>query len=280
MTILYVGAKVLAQQTTAPTAEQEWTVNDIASQMFFCTRQRAGPLVKECRSLRPRFSSADTAADRKAKNEIIRCAHSAVCRTQADRLELRLALFEYDGVHYTLTFDNANLPKTFANVRKTLRAFMARASRWRKGAPFDWIYCIEGKHGDHRYHIHMILRDEDFPPAVVRFLWKAGEVDDEPVLRKEGGYRRLAEYLNKESPDGFIIPIGRHPWSCSRSLSQKLPPAERWQEDSGVIDIPDAIIWARRGERTNDFGSHYYGSYIQEKKSYLQSRAHTRAVPS
>ena len=237
--------------------------------LFYCTRQRAGPLIKECRSIRPRLSADDTRDDRKAKNEIIRYAHSAVCRTQADRLELRLALFEFDGLHCTLTYDNDHLPPDFAGVRRSLRAFMARLSRWRKGAPFDWIYCIEGKHGDHRYHIHMVLRDSDFPPAVVRYLWKAGEVDDEPVLRKEGGYRRLAEYFNKESPDGFIIPIGRHPWSCSRSLSQKLPPPERWRDSSNLIEIPDEIVWARRGERTNDFGSYYYGSYILNKQEYF-----------
>ena len=59
-------------------------------QTFYCVRQRAGPLVKECRSIRPRLSQEDTRDDRKAKNELIRYAHSAVCRTQADRLELRL----------------------------------------------------------------------------------------------------------------------------------------------------------------------------------------------
>lgn len=237
--------------------------------MWWCTRQQAGPLIKECRAVRPRLSQADTREDRKAKNEILRYAHSSVCRTQVDRLELRLALYEYEGQHYILTFDNDHLPSDFSGVRKVLRAFMARALRWRKGAPFDWIYCIEGKHGDHRYHIHMVLRDSDFPPAVVRFLWKYGEVDDEPVLRKEGGYRRLAEYFNKESSDGFVIPIGRHPWSCSRSLRQKLQPAEKWCDTSGLILIPDEVVWARRGDRSNDFGSYYYGSYILNKKEYF-----------
>ena len=79
----------------------------------------------------------------------------------------------------------------------------------------------------------------------------------------------MAEYLNKESSDGFVIPIGRHPWSCSRSLSQQLPPAERWRDASGLIKIPDEVIWARRGDRTNDFGSYYYGSYILQKNSTL-----------
>lgn len=248
--------------------------------LWYCVRQRAGPLVKECRAIRPRLSQYDTREDRREKNVIIKSPHSAVCRTQADRLELRLALFGYEGSHHTLTYDNEHLPRDFAGVRKTLRAFMARAKRWNEGDPFDWIYCIEGKHGDHRYHIHMVLRDSDLPPAVVRFLWKYGEVWDEPVLMKEGGYRRLAEYFNKERSDGFVIPIGRHPWSCSRSLSHQLPPPERWKDSSGCIEIPDNVIWARRGDCTNDFGAYYYGSYIQQKETeffFKMSRAPARA---
>lgn len=230
--------------------------------IWYCVRQRAGPLIKECRALRPRLSQNDTYEDQKAKNEIKKLQHSAVCRTQEDRLELRLALFGYTGVHYTLTYDSLHLPRDFAGVRKTLRSFMGRAKRFNDETPLDWIYCIEGLHGDHRYHIHTVLRDEEFPPAVVRYLWKYGNVDDEPVLMKDGGYRRLAEYFNKERSDGFWIPIGRHPWSCSRSLGQKLPPPERWKDDSGCIEIPDNVIWARRGDCVNDFGAYYYGSYI------------------
>jgi len=235
--------------------------------LWDCTRQRAGPLVKECRALRPRLSAKDSREDRREKNAVLRSPNTAVCRSQTDRLELRLALFGYEGSHYTLTFDALHLPPDFAGVRASFRAFMARARRWRKGAPFDWIYCIEGKHGDHRFHIHTVFRDMDFSPAEIRYLWRQGDVDDEPVLLKEGGYRRLAEYFNKESPDGIIIPIGRHPWSCARSLSRQLGPPERWRDSSGVIEIPDAVFWARRGGTQNDFGSYYYGSYIYEKNS-------------
>ena len=91
-------------------------------------------------------------------------------------------------------------------------------------------------------------------------------MDDEPVLRKEGGYRRLAEYFNKERPDGFKIPLGKHPWSCNLSLSRSLEPPEEWEDESGVIDIPNDVLWARRGQVTNDFGAYYYASYILPKK--------------
>ena len=239
-------------------------------QLWFCCRQRAGPLVKECRALRPRLSSDDSPQDRRDKNEIIRSPHSAVCRSQADRLELRLALFGYEGNHYTLTYDDEHLPKNFAGVRNTLRAFFLRAKRWRNGRPFDYIYCIEGKHGDHRFHIHSVFRDHQLPPAVMQYLWKYGEVDDEPVLRgKHDSYRRLAKYFNKEATDGIVIPIGARPWVCSRSLSAQLPAPERWQDSSGVIHIPDDVYSSGRASTQNEFGSYYYGWYIEPKNSTL-----------
>jgi len=192
-----------------------------------------------------------------------------VTRTQVDRLELRLAMFGYEGSHYTLTYDWEHLPKDWDAVRRYFRAFRKRAERWRKGALYDWSGCIEGLHGDHRYHIHIVLRDSQFSPAEVRYLWKGGDVDDEPLLRKEGGYRRLAEYFNKERPDGFKIPLGKHPWSCNRPLSQSIQLPEEWEDDTGVIEIPDDVLWARRGQTVNDFGAYYYASYILPKKSGL-----------
>ena len=40
--------------------------------IWTCVRQRAGPLVKECRAIRPRLSSNDTPYERTEKNKILR----------------------------------------------------------------------------------------------------------------------------------------------------------------------------------------------------------------
>jgi len=243
-----------------------------------CCRQRAGPLVKECRALRPRLSSDDTQDDAKKKNDLRRRQRCAVNRKQVDRLELRLALFGWTGTHYTLTFDPEHLPNRFADVRKALAAFLRRVRRWRgeEKPPLDYIYAIEGLHGDHRYHIHFICDYYDLSPVEISKLWGLGFVDDEPVLLKTGGYRRLAEYLNKERTDGVVIPIGRHPWSCSRSLTAKLPPAERWTSNSGVIQIPDDVMWCRRSAEANDFGAYYFGTWIQPDSSRACARVRAR----
>lgn len=232
--------------------------------VWICVRQRAGPLVKECRSIRPRLSASDTIYERTEKNKILRPPRdSSVCRTRVDRLELRLALFGYEGSCYTLTFDREHEPEKFQDVRRAWRRFLYRLQKWRQ-RPFDYVYLIEGKHGDHRYHIHLVLRDSDFSPAEVRHLWRYGQyVDDEPLLRyPRDSYRRTAKYFSKESTDGIIIPISSRTWVCSRSLLQKLPPVECWRDDSGEIPIPKDARCHGIYNTANEFGQYRYAWYI------------------
>lgn len=245
--------------------------------IYHCTRQRAGNLVKECRALRPRYKPDETALDHRAKAQLKKYQKCAVNRRQVDRLEIRLAILGPTGTHYSLTYDNEHLPPDFLGVRRDLRAFLSRTRRWREGEPLDYAYAIEGLHGDHRLHIHFVSRYEDLSPIEMQHLWRNGQVEDEPVLLThryrdpstgvwvevcDGGYRRLAEYLNKERTDGVVIPIGRHPWSCSRHLNAQVLPPEVWMDSSNQIDIPSSALWSRRSSMENDFGAYYYGSWI------------------
>ncbi len=234
---------------------------------WYCVRQRAGPLVKECRSIRPRLSAGDTPWERTEKNKILRPPRdSSVCRTRVDRLELRLALFGDEGSVYALTFDREHEPGTFRDVRRLWRSFLYRLKKWR-GRPFDYIYLIEGRHGDRRFHIHLVLRDGDFSPAEVRHLWKYGQdVDDQPLLRyPRDSYRRTAKYFNKEATDGITIPISARTWVCSRSLSRKLPPAECWRDDSGEIPVPKDARSQGIYNTSNVFGVYRYAWYLEAK---------------
>ena len=183
-----------------------------------------------------------------------------------DRLELRLATFGFDGSHYTLTYDADHLPPDYGQVRKSFRAFRARLKRWNDNELFDWLGCIEGRHGDKRLHIHAILRDDDFAAADVRRIWHGGDIDQEPVLMQDGGFRRLAKYFNKERPDGYVIPLDKKPWTGSRGLQQQIPVTERWEDVSPEIRVPDNIVWCRRGNQVNDFGAYYYASYILKER--------------
>ena len=236
--------------------------------VWYCVRQRAGPLVKESRSIRPRLSAGDSPWEQAEKNKILRPPRdSAVCRTRVDRLELRLALFGYEGSVYTLTFDREHEPERFQDVRRAGRSFLYRLKKWR-GRGFDYVYLIEGRHGDHRYHIHLVLRDSDFSPAEIRHLWRFGSnVDDQPLLRNlQDSYRRTAKYFNKEATDGIVIPIGGRTWVCSRSLVRQLPPVECWRDSDGFIPVPEDVRCKGFYHTANEFGAYRYAWYIESQK--------------
>lgn len=208
---------------------------------WYCCRQRAGPLVKECRALRPRLSGDDLPSERSGKRESQKHIRTAVNRSDKDRIELRLAAIGWDATHYVLTFDNEHLPKNYSGVQAAQRSFIKTVRRWRQkcGKPpdFDWLAVIEGKHGDHRWHIHFIADYDELSPAEVCVLWRFGfpTEDDEsyigaPVLLDQKGFRRLAEYLDKEAR-----PVGKRKYTCSRSLDRKIGEPARWEADSGSI---------------------------------------------
>ena len=238
--------------------------------LWVCVRQKAGPLVKESRALRPRLSGNDTPYERTEKNKILRPPRdSSVCRSRVDRLELRLALFGFDGWVHTLTFDDQHLPKTFGDVRKVWRSFLRRLSLWHEWSR-DYVYVIEGKHGDHRYHIHLVTRYSDFSPAEIRYLWGYGMVKDEPLLlHPRDTYRRTAKYFNKEATDGITIPISARTWVCSKSLVEKLPPMECWRDTTGRIDVPQDCRCHGTYSTNNEFGQYRYSWYIDRENMCL-----------
>ena len=237
------------------------------AEQYYCVRQRAGKLVKEYRgTVPPRFSPSDTDEDRRAKADLKAQRRTVFNRDSTDRLELMLALLGKHATEYVLEFDDEHLPQRFADVRKALRAFLRRTERYRGGRPLDWAATVEGLHGAHRYHVHLVTDYYQLAPAEVRLLWGCGEVTDWPVFKRHGkviGYRYLARYLTKERSDGIIIPIGRHPWSCSRSLRAKLPPPEVWLDESDRIEIPEGALLPRMRSGGSQFGSYRVASWIE-----------------
>ena len=231
---------------------------------WYCCRQVAGPLVKESRALRPRLSKDDGPWEQREKRKILHPSVTPVCRTRTDRLELRLALFGYEGQMYTCTFAPEYNPQSLKETRKYWRSFLRRLKLLKNNKPFDYIYCIEGRHGDHRFHIHLVIRESDFTPQQIAEAWRFGQIDVKPVLLDKGGYRRLAEYFNKEANDGVRVPVGARTWVASKSLNQKLPKPEYFRSTSGRIYIPANVhgtVWKPMPVQ-NDFGIYCYASYI------------------
>ena len=142
-----------------------------------------------------------------------------------DKLELYLALFGYAGAHYVLTFRDADLPDSFGGVRQCFRAFLTRVRRWEPSALQKYVYAVEAGHEHGRWHIHFVADARELSMEDAAGLWRYGFVNpgrsDYPVLRREDGYRGLAEYFCK--PDEFI-PLGKHPWGVPRGMKSMIPP--------------------------------------------------------
>ncbi len=112
------------------------------------------------------------------------------------------------------------------------------------------------------------LRDEDFSPAEVRFLWPGGSVDDEPLLLgPRDNYRRTARYFCKERTDGVVLPIGARTWVASRSLYRQPAAAGEVPGRTGEIPVPPDAAWAEENAVRNPFGAYRYAAYIEPNPS-------------
>lgn len=240
-------------------------------------RVQAGPLVKELRMRRARFSAADSPEERRDKIFVKR--HSSLLRDPVDRLELRLALIGWDARHYTLHFDAAHLPADYAGTLLAWQAFLRRCKRQREGAglPGAFLYAktIEGLHGDHRWHIHLVCSAADFSAADIGGLWGLGDIHDENVIRDCTGFRRLARYFLKERRDGLRLPLDKQPLSWSAAL--RLPGVECWQTAQARVRIPaGAVALQQPSSYSNPFGGFSYASYLMTDKS--RACAHARTI--
>lgn len=241
----------------------------LSNASWVCVRQRAGPFVKAFSTDNRRF----------LKKCSFRSLAPALCGKPVERLELLMALFGYDGIHYVLTFSEDNCPETLEQTKRIWSCFLRRLKRWRKGKPFDfYIYRIEGLHGDHRWHIHAFIRDQDFPPAVMRYLWTWGNVEDFPYNLKrllcgdgQKGFYDLAKYFVKEP-----VEVGRHAWGSSRTLRGFLPPPQIRRSETGRISIPrNAILLpCDKVPKLGKWGVFQYARYLLPENSalYLNSR--------
>lgn len=229
-------------------------------------RQQAGHLVKAMVTDNYRYLRLYGAEATKRRSGL------ALSRTSVDKLELRLALFGFDGVFWTLTFDEAHLPASRTEAVKAWRAFMRQLRRCR-GSPVDYyVYRIEGLHGDKRWHIHVFLRGCDFSAGDVKQAWggrgniKAEAWTRERVLERRdydpdfvSGYRGLARYITKELPE-----VGTHPWGCSRTLGRLIPKPRIGTSVSGAIrPPPGAVMLPADGvPKLTDWGVYGYCRYL------------------
>lgn len=232
-------------------------------------RQRAGSLTKAMVTDAYWYRRYGPGAAQK------RC-RPAFYRTEIDKAELKAALFGYDGVLYTFTFTDEFLPEGHADVKRLWTNYMIRLKRCIGFTP-EYLYRIEHRHGDGRWHIHAFFRYRDCPSAVVASLWPWGHVDDEvwnrkrllskdPKTGKVCGYRALAMYFTKEQPEK----LGWHAVQPSRGLAGTIPLPEVRASKSPRIWVPPGAVCLdhSRSEvpEMRDWGMFGYQKYLAPEK--------------
>ena len=240
-------------------------MRDIDEKLWTCVRQRAGPRTIELRYQRPQTRVSDLPSVRREKNEIIRAINDRCFRrTPKDRLETALALMGWGCSIYTLTFADQFLPDSFEGVRDYWRRYVRGLNRMHGGG-FPYVYVIEGLHGDHRWHVHAVLRDADVSEADVLRHWAGGKIEDvQPLLDEEHKtFRQRAHYFTKERRDGLVIPRNVQQWVAARRLYTEAPPLIRKKVRSGTIRSPKNVWSLETDDKSNSFGAYHYKTWIE-----------------
>lgn len=220
----------------------------------------AGLLVKAVIYTPPQPRDSDYT--RAAKSRMTTAARRAMnVHTAQNKLEMLLAAnFSEEDLFCTLTYRDDCLPRKLVEAKKRIRAFVKtfRLQRRRKGMELKYVYVTEGRHGDKRYHHHLVISaagPDDL--ELIRSLWQYGDVVD---VERIAGYEfiEVAKYITKEAAEDR--PNGAQMWTRSRNL--ELPKIEsRFVSDDETISPPPGAHVLEREEKQNEYGGFSYLKY-------------------
>ena len=198
-----------------------------------------------------------------------------------EKLELKLAAnFSNRDYFVTFTYRPGAEPAKRKQVQKHKAQYIRklREIRSRRGQPLKWIFSIENKHGDGRYHLHAIINSTGSFKAdkeELASLWSYGHVHVERLFdpphdngEQFNSWLQLAVYLTKERPEDGPdeTPNGSQVYSCSRNLKPPIELPSEWTDEAGPIKLPDgAVVIASESKATeNQYGEYHYLKYLTE----------------
>ncbi len=176
----------------------------------------AGPLVKEV--IYPRIDRRDGEKVRAQKRKATSEARQRINdKFSWQKCEMKMAANFLPGDPVVcLTYNDAHLPQKREQVRRHVEQFIREARQLlpkKKRAGFRLLYSIENKHGDGRWHVHLVC-NAPCDKARIQACWRRGETFTEPLLfNKEKNYATLAKYFCKEEREK----PGQRAWSCTRT---------------------------------------------------------------
>lgn len=241
---------------------------------------RAGRLVWDITYTVPRPN-----ASKQERKRIREVTEEQIQRTNANtaqrKLEMLMATnFDDTDLVLTVTYRDADLPDSADVTRKHLGKVFSQMRAYRKarGLPdLKYIYVLEGRHGDHRPHAHIIINAAGGDLELMRSLWIWGD-DIQLNYIRERGYDGWAGYLTKERREASLN--GKKQFVGSCNLARPVTTYE-WVDDGTTVDAPPGAQVLDEGGGRNEIASCRFVKYLLPKNTYYNThatRTHTRVV--
>lgn len=241
---------------------------------------RAGRLVWDIAYTVPRPN-----ASKQERKRIREVTEEQIQRTNANtaqrKLEMLMATnFDEGDLVLTVTYRDADLPDSADVTRKHLGKVFAQMRAYRKarGLPdLKYIYVLEGRHGDHRPHAHIIINAAGGDLELMRSLWIWGD-DIQLNYIRERGYDGWAGYLTKERREASLN--GKKQFVGSRNLARPVT-TYAWVDDGTTVDVPPGAQVLDEGGGRNEIASCRFVKYLMPKNTYYNThatRTRTRVV--
>lgn len=241
---------------------------------------RAGRLVWDITYTVPRPN-----ASKQERKRIREVTEEQIQRTNANtaqrKLEMLMATnFDDTDLVLTVTYRDADLPDSADVTRKHLGKVFAQMRAYRKARDLPelkYIYILEGRHGDHRPHAHIIINAAGGDLELMRSLWIWGD-DIQLNYIRERGYDGWAGYLTKERREASLN--GKKQFVGSRNLARPVT-TYAWVDDGTTVDAPPGAQVLDEGGGRNEIASCRFVKYLMPKNTYYNThatRTRTRVV--
>ena len=241
---------------------------------------RAGRLVWDITYTVPRPN-----ASKQERKRIREVTEEQVARTNANtaqrKLEMLMATnFDEGDLVLTVTYRDADLPDSADVTRKHLGKVFSQMRAYRKARDLPelkYIYILEGRHGDHRPHAHIIINAAGGDLELMRSLWIWGD-DIQLNYIRERGYDGWAGYLTKERREASLN--GKKQFVGSRNLARPVTTYE-WVDDGTTVDAPPGAQVLDEGGGRNEIASCRFVKYLMPKNTNYNThatRTRTRVV--
>ncbi len=233
---------------------------------------RAGRLVWDITYTVPRPN-----ASKQERKRIREVTEEQIQRTNANtaqrKLEMLMATnFDEGDLVLTVTYRDADLPDSADVTRKHLGKVFAQMRAYRKARDLPdlkYIYVLEGRHGDHRPHAHIIINAAGGDLELMRSLWIWGD-DIQLNYIRERGYDGWAGYLTKERREASLN--GKKQFVGSRNLARPITTYE-WVDDGTSVEAPPGAQVLDEGGGRNEMASCRFVKYLLPKTDHYYNKA-------